>query len=102
MSGFPAPSAVLFPVGPGRAAARKKGRAADRPGHVPLCAVPNVNEPTAARPAADAPAGALPGLSEAQMLGLQELLRVSPVADEIARRFQEAGLPAGPGGWVGA
>ncbi len=34
---------------------------------------------------------ALPGLTEAQTLGLQELLRVSPVADEIARRFQEAG-----------
>ena len=35
---------------------------------------------------------ALPGLSEAQTLGLQELLRVSPVADEIARRFQAAGF----------
>ncbi|KDN84152.1 RNA nucleotidyltransferase [Kitasatospora cheerisanensis KCTC 2395] len=34
---------------------------------------------------------ALPGLTEAQTLGLQELLRVSPVADEIARRFQDAG-----------
>ncbi|MFJ5883110.1 CCA tRNA nucleotidyltransferase [Kitasatospora cineracea] len=33
----------------------------------------------------------MPGLTEAQTLGLQELLRVSPVADEIARRFQEAG-----------
>ncbi|WP_371484511.1 CCA tRNA nucleotidyltransferase [Kitasatospora sp. NBC_00315] len=31
-------------------------------------------------------------MSEAQTLGLQELLRVSPVADEIARRFQEAGF----------
>ncbi|WAL76420.1 CCA tRNA nucleotidyltransferase [Kitasatospora sp. YST-16] len=30
-------------------------------------------------------------MTEAQTLGLQELLRVSPVADEIARRFQEAG-----------
>lgn len=37
-------------------------------------------------------AAAVPGLSEAQTLGLQELLRVSPVADEIARRFQEAGF----------
>jgi len=35
---------------------------------------------------------ALPGLSEAQTLGLQELLRVSPVADEIAGRFQAAGF----------
>ncbi|GJF34312.1 CCA tRNA nucleotidyltransferase [Kitasatospora sp. NE20-6] len=35
---------------------------------------------------------ALPGLSEAQTLGLQELLRVSPVADEIARRFRTAGF----------
>ncbi|MCC9308050.1 CCA tRNA nucleotidyltransferase [Kitasatospora sp. RB6PN24] len=31
-------------------------------------------------------------MSEAQALGLQELLRVSPVADEIARRFQDAGF----------
>ncbi|AUG78546.1 RNA nucleotidyltransferase [Kitasatospora sp. MMS16-BH015] len=44
-------------------------------------------EPVAA---AAAPA-AVPGLSEAQALGLQELLRVSPVADEVARRFQDAG-----------
>lgn len=35
---------------------------------------------------------ALPGLTEAQALGLQELLRVSPVADEIARRFESAGF----------
>ncbi|WP_099908005.1 CCA tRNA nucleotidyltransferase [Streptomyces sp. TLI_171] len=30
-------------------------------------------------------------MTEAQTRGLQELLRVSPVADEIARRFQDAG-----------
>lgn len=34
---------------------------------------------------------ALPGLTEAQTCGLQELLRVSPVADEIARRFEAQG-----------
>ena len=37
-------------------------------------------------------AASVPGLSEAQTLGLQELLRVSPVADEIARRFEAAGF----------
>ncbi|MGW1082506.1 CCA tRNA nucleotidyltransferase [Kitasatospora sp. NPDC002522] len=33
----------------------------------------------------------MPGLTEAQTCGLQELLRVSPVADEIARRFEAQG-----------
>ncbi|TWF98819.1 poly(A) polymerase [Kitasatospora viridis] len=61
-------------------------------GHVPLCAVSNANEPSPDRTAPSAVPAALPGLSEAQTLGLQELLRVSPVADEIARRFQEAGF----------
>ncbi|GAA2134532.1 CCA tRNA nucleotidyltransferase [Kitasatospora kazusensis] len=49
-----------------------------------------VNEPSTG-PSSSVPPAAVPGLSEAQALGLQELLRVSPVADEVARRFQAAG-----------
>ena len=49
------------------------------------------NESSLHHSSSAAPA-ALPGLSEAQTLGLQELLRVSPVADEIARRFEAAGF----------
>ncbi|GAA2262131.1 CCA tRNA nucleotidyltransferase [Kitasatospora cystarginea] len=48
------------------------------------------NEPSTNH-SSTAASGSLPGLTEAQTLGLQELLRVSPVADEIARRFQAAG-----------
>ena len=49
-------------------------------GHVPFSVVPNANEdnPTA--------------LSQVQRRAVSELLRVSPVADDLARRFQEAGF----------
>jgi poly(A) polymerase len=61
------------------AAAIKQGRSG-RPGHVPFSVVPNANEdnPTA--------------LSQVQSRAVSELLRVSPVADDLARRFQEAGF----------
>lgn len=58
---------------------RKLGRRS-RPGHVPFCVVPNANEET---PLA---------LSQVQRRAVSELLRVSPVADDLARRFQEAGF----------
>lgn len=51
-----------------------------RPGHVPFSVVPNANE--------DNPRA----LSQAQDRAVSELLRVSPVADDLARRFQEAGF----------
>lgn len=66
---------------------RKGGRrykfyrgASRRPGHVPFSVVPNANE--------DNPSA----LSQVQRRAVSELLRVSPVADELARRFQEAGF----------
>lgn len=58
---------------------RKPGRRG-RPGHVPFSVVPNANEET---PLA---------LSQVQRRAVSELLRVSPVADDLARRFQEAGF----------
>lgn len=58
---------------------RKPGRWG-RPGHVPFSVVPNANEET---PLA---------LSQVQRRAVSELLRVSPVADDLARRFQEAGF----------
>ena len=48
-------------------------------GHVPSSVVPNANEETSA-------------LSQAQDRAVSELLRVAPVADDLARRFQEAGF----------
>ncbi len=51
-----------------------------RPGHVPSSVVPNANDDT---PSA---------LSQAQQRAVSELLRVAPVADDLARRFQEAGF----------
>ncbi len=51
-----------------------------RPGHVPFSVVPNANE--------DNPSA----LSQVQRRAVTELLRVSPVADDLARRFQEAGF----------
>ncbi len=51
-----------------------------RPGHVPFSVVPNANE--------DNPSA----LSQVQRRAVSELLRVSPVADDLARRFQEAGF----------
>lgn len=50
------------------------------PGHVPFSVVPNANE--------DNPRA----LSQVQQRAVSELLRVSPVADDLARRFQEAGF----------
>lgn len=58
---------------------RKPGRRGRR-GHVPFSVVPNANEET---PHA---------LSQVQRRAVSELLRVSPVADDLARRFQEAGF----------
>ncbi len=49
-------------------------------GHVPFSVVPNVNE---VNPSA---------LSQVQRRAVSELLKVSPVADDLARRFQEAGF----------
>lgn len=51
-----------------------------RAGHVPFSVVPNANE--------DNPNA----LSQVQRRAVSELLRVSPVADDLARRFQEAGF----------
>nr|WP_237536908.1 CCA tRNA nucleotidyltransferase [Streptomyces sp. SID5785] len=51
-----------------------------RRGHVPCPVVPNANEDNAS------------ALSEVQSRAVSELLRVSPVADDLARRFQEAGF----------
>ncbi|GFH38654.1 CCA tRNA nucleotidyltransferase [Streptomyces pacificus] len=48
--------------------------------HVPFSVVPNANEDN------------LTELSQAQRRPLSELLRVSPVADDLACRFQEAGF----------
>jgi poly(A) polymerase len=48
--------------------------------HVPFSVVPNANE--------DSPSA----LSQVQHRAVSELLRVSPVADDLARRFQEAGF----------
>ncbi|MGY4390871.1 poly(A) polymerase [Streptomyces sp. TE12347] len=49
-------------------------------GHVPFSVVPNANE--------DNPSA----LSQVQRRAVSELLRVAPVADELGRRFQEAGF----------
>ena len=56
------------------------GRALPGPGHVPFSVVPNANEDN------------LSALSKAQRRAVSELLRVSTVADDLARRFQEAGF----------
>lgn len=56
------------------------GGARGRPGHVPSSVVPNANE--------DKPSV----LSQVQHRAVSELLRVAPVADDLARRFQEAGF----------
>lgn len=49
-------------------------------GHVPSSVVPNANEDS------------VPALSQVQRRAVSELLRVSPVADDLARRFEEAGF----------
>ncbi len=51
-----------------------------RPVHVPFSVVPNANEDN------------LSALSQVQHRAVSELLRVSPVADDLARRFREAGF----------
>ncbi|GGN03388.1 CCA tRNA nucleotidyltransferase [Streptomyces fuscichromogenes] len=56
------------------------GGASYRPGHVLCSVVPNANEDTSS------------ALSQAQQRAVSELLRVAPVADDLARRFQEAGF----------
>lgn len=66
-------------MGRGKPVHRKPGRRG-RPGHVPFSVVPNANEET---PLA---------LSQVQRRAVSELLRVSPVADDLAHRFQEAGF----------
>ncbi|GAA3012209.1 CCA tRNA nucleotidyltransferase [Streptomyces fulvorobeus] len=48
--------------------------------HVPFSVVPNANEDNAS------------ALSQVQHRAVSELLRVSPVADDLAHRFQEAGF----------
>lgn len=52
----------------------------ERPGHVLFAVVPNANT--------DSPSA----LSQVQRRAVSELLRVSPAADDLARRFQEAGF----------
>ncbi|KOU05361.1 RNA nucleotidyltransferase [Streptomyces sp. NRRL F-4711] len=54
--------------------------AVSRPGHVPCPVVPNANE---ASPSV---------LSQEQHRAVNEPLRIAPVADDLARRFQEAGF----------
>ncbi len=54
--------------------------AVSRPGHVPCPVVPNANE---ASPSV---------LSQEQHRAVNEPLRIVPVADDLARRFQEAGF----------
>jgi poly(A) polymerase len=58
-------------------------------GNVPCSVVPNANDDNEPTPS-DSPA--LEQLSAAQRRAVSELLRVSPVADDLARRFQEAGF----------
>lgn len=64
----------------GRARPPNNDGAAACPGHVPFSVVPNANEDTS------------PALSQVQQRAVSELLRVAPVADDLARRFQEAGF----------
>jgi len=52
----------------------------DRQGHVPFSVVPNANEDNSS------------ALTQVQHRAVSELLRVSPVADDLARRFQDAGF----------
>src|SRR5438132_4267768 len=56
------------------------GGAFARPGHVPSSVVPNVNEAN------------LSALSQEPYRVPSEPLRVDPVADDLARRFQDAGF----------
>ncbi|MGX1475978.1 UNVERIFIED_CONTAM: poly(A) polymerase [Streptomyces canus] len=56
------------------------GGARTRPGHVPSSVVPNANKDNLSAP------------SQVQDRAVNELLEVAPVADDLARRFQEAGF----------
>ncbi len=56
------------------------GGACLRPGHVPCSVVPNANEVSPSV------------LSQEQQRAVNEPLRTAPVADDLARRFQEAGF----------
>lgn len=56
------------------------GGACLRPGHVPCSVVPNANEVSPSV------------LSQEQQRAVNEPLRIAPVADDLARRFQEAGF----------
>ncbi len=56
-------------------------------GHVFCSVVPNANNVSQSPTSAEASA-----LSQAQRRAVGELLRVSPVADDLGRRFQEAGF----------
>ena len=47
--------------------------------------------PSTPAPLAAAPSGSLTGLTAAQQSAVTELVRVSPVADDLGRRFQAAG-----------
>lgn len=89
---------------PGARGAGTRGTAAEG-GNVPCAVVPNANSDSqhqqpdlqSARPSTGSPAGASAGpsteqLSEVQRRAVSELLRVSPVADDLARRFEEAGF----------
>lgn len=64
----------------GRCPCTFNGGALGRPGHVPSSVVPNVNEAN------------LSALSQEPHRVPSEPLRVAPVADDLARRFQEAGF----------
>lgn len=57
-----------------------QGEAGGGPGHVPSSVVPNANEDSSS------------ALSQVQRRAVSELLRVAPVADDLARRFHEAGF----------
>jgi poly(A) polymerase len=70
----------VAPVLGGLGNSLEKAGAPERPGHVPFSVVPNANEDTHS------------ALSQVQRLAVAELLRVAPVADDLARRFQEAGF----------
>lgn len=59
---------------------RRKRGSPRRAGHVPFSVVPNANEDN------------LSALNHVQRRAVSELLRVAPVADELGRRFQEAGF----------
>nr|WP_202487674.1 CCA tRNA nucleotidyltransferase [Streptomyces sp. SID8354] len=60
-------------------------------GHVPFSVVPNANNDFPSTQTERTPQST-DALNDAQRRAVSELLRVSPVADDLARRFQEAGF----------